>query len=130
MVNQLTRNFTLQEFASHDGADFPPGVIKNLQILAENLQILRDYLGFPVQINSGYRSDFQNKKVGGAPNSKHKLGMAADIVCQKYTPEQVHAAIMDLIHLKKIVDGGVGQYNGFIHYDISTSRRWDLRTKA
>lgn len=126
----LIRNFKLSEFSSHDGQPTPPELIPNLQTLAENLQILRDYLGFPIQINSGYRSEAQNKKVGGSPNSTHMKGMAADIVCQKYTPDQVYNAILELIHLGKIKDGGVGRYNSFTHYDIWKSRRWDLRTKA
>ena len=125
---KLTKNFTLSEFASHDGAPFPPDVLTNLQEIAKNLQALRDYLGCPLKINSGYRSPAHNKAVGGASKSQHVLGKAADISCHKYTPAQVHAAIQHLIKTGKMQDGGLGQYNTFTHYDIGTPRRWDLRT--
>lgn len=130
-MKQLTRNFSLDEFSSHDGLPTPPELIPNLQTLAENLQILRDYLGFPIQINSGYRSPEQNKKVGGAPNSMHMQGKAADIVCQKYTPHQVYTAVLTLISQGKVWFGGVGLYDTFVHVDIRNDKvRWDLRKKA
>lgn len=123
----LTRNFTMAEFNCHDGTQTPDELLPNLQTLAENLQVLRDYLGFPIQINSGYRSKEYNAKIGGSPKSAHLKGMAADIRCIKYTPAQVREAILKLIADGKMTDGGIGFYDTFIHYDISTSRRWDLR---
>lgn len=127
---KLSKNFELSEFASHDGAPFPPDVLSNLQELAKNLQALRDYLGCPLKINSGYRSPAHNKAIGGAKASQHLLGKAADISCNKYTPDQVHAAILYLIREGKMHNGGVGRYNSFNHYDIGRSRRWDLRSNA
>lgn len=41
---QLTKNFQLAEFESHDGAPTPANVVENLKELAFNLQVLRDYL--------------------------------------------------------------------------------------
>ena len=35
--------------------------------------------GAPIIINSGYRSPQLNRKIGGAPNSNHLTGCAADI---------------------------------------------------
>lgn len=124
---KLSKNFTLAEFASHDGAPVPADVLTNLQELAKNLQVLRDYLNTPLKINSGYRSPAHNKAVGGAQFSQHMLGKAADISSNKYTPEQIHAAILHLIKEGKIKDGGLGRYDSFTHYDIANSRRWDLR---
>ena len=125
---KLSKNFTLSEFASHDGAPTPPDVLTNLQELAANLQVLRDYLGTPIIINSGYRSPAHNKAVGGAQFSQHVLGKAADISCNKYTPEQVHAAILHLIKSGKLKSGGVGIYDSWVHYDTrGTNARWDLR---
>ena len=127
---QLTTHFSLSEFASHDGAPFPPNVITNLQELAKNLEVLRTYLGCPLKINSGYRSPAHNKAIGGAQFSQHVEGKAADISCNKYTPEQVHAAILHLIKDGKMAQGGLGLYNSWVHYDTrGTIARWDLRTK-
>jgi uncharacterized protein YcbK (DUF882 family) len=89
------------------------------------LQVLRDYLGKPIKINSGYRSPAHNAKVKGAKNSMHVKGKAADIVVQGYTPTQLAAVIFKLIEEKKIRQGGVGIYPTFVHYDIrGTKARW------
>ena len=45
----------------------------------EVLQPLRDFLGKPVVISSGYRSEEVNKAVGGVKRSQHLRGEAADI---------------------------------------------------
>jgi len=43
------------------------------------LQDLRTQCGFPLYINSGYRSPQYNESVGGAEDSQHIHGRAADI---------------------------------------------------
>ena len=127
-MTKLTKNFDLKEFNCKDGSETPAGLIPNLQELANNLQILRDFLGTSLHINSGYRSHAYNKKIGGAKFSQHLLGKAADISSNKFTPEQIHAAILQLISEGKIHNGGLGIYNSFCHYDIrDTPARWDLR---
>ena len=127
-MTKLTKNFDLKEFNCKDGSETPAGLIPNLQELANNLQILRDFLGTSLHINSGYRSHAYNKKIGGAKFSQHLLGKAADIRSDKYTPAQIHAAILQLISEGKIHNGGLGIYNSFCHYDIrDTPARWDLR---
>ena len=84
----LSKNFTLEEFirsstAERMGIDNVPKdeeVIKNLRNLClEVLQPLRDYVGAPVHINSGYRCKALNEAVGGVKNSQHCLGEACDI---------------------------------------------------
>lgn len=56
-------------------------VIKNLKALCENvLQPLRNNLGCPIVITSGFRCAVLNKRVGGASNSQHLYGQAADLV--------------------------------------------------
>ena len=51
--------------------------LKNLCVNV--LQPLRDSLGVPVIINSGYRGVAVNKKTGGSLTSQHMKGQAADI---------------------------------------------------
>lgn len=85
---KLTDNFTLNELvysvtAEANKIDNRPNVkvISNLQKLCENvLQPLRDYLGCPVIVTSGFRCAELNKKIGGKPNSHHLMGYAADFV--------------------------------------------------
>ena len=89
---RLTRNFTYEELcnsnvAERRGINNSPRtkeeekrVIENLKALCmEVLQPLRDFLGKPVVISSGYRCAELNKAVGGVRNSQHMKGEAADI---------------------------------------------------
>ena len=85
---KLTKNFSLEEMyrsetARRCGIDNKPQteeVVENLRALClEVLQPLRDHLGKPVVVSSGYRCKDLNKKVGGAENSQHLKGEAADI---------------------------------------------------
>jgi hypothetical protein len=55
---------------------------RNITFLCEQLESLRAITGKPLIINSGFRSDFCNKLVGGVPTSRHRLGLAADIHCE------------------------------------------------
>lgn len=122
---KLSANFDLKEFESGDGKQPSEQVLKNLVELAKNLEVLRSYLKAPIKITSGYRSKEHNAKIGGALNSFHVLGMAADIQVKGLKPEEVAKAIELLIKEGKIKDGGVGTYSTWIHYDIrGTKARW------
>jgi len=121
---KLSTNFNLSEFRSKDGASFPPEVIKQLTSLAQNLQVIRDVVG-PLTILSGYRSPEHNKKVGGANESFHVKGMAADLRSSKYTPKQLRDIIKQLMDEGKIQKGGLKAYATFTHYDIrGVYRTW------
>lgn len=59
----------------------------NLEKLIDNvLDPIRALYGKPVYVNSGFRSATLNKAVGGAKNSQHMEGKAADITTG--TPEE------------------------------------------
>jgi uncharacterized protein YcbK (DUF882 family) len=122
---KLSTNFSLDEFASADGTAPNGEVLKNLTELAKNLEVLRKHLGQPIRVTSGFRSKEHNKKIGGATNSYHVLGMAADIQVAKVTPEQVAKAIELLIKEGKMKEGGLGIYKKWTHYDFrGTKARW------
>lgn len=122
---KLTENFHLNEFASKDGAETPCEAQVNLKELALNLQALRDELGLPIVINSGYRSPAHNKRVGGAKSSQHLLGKAADIRVPGVEAREVYAKIEQLIKEGNMKNGGLGKYANFTHYDVrDTPARW------
>jgi hypothetical protein len=87
---QLTPHFSTAEFERSQSAaraGIPirilPGtdVWLNLAALCERvLEPLRAQIGKPIIVSSGYRPEAVNDLVGGAPNSQHTLGQAADIV--------------------------------------------------
>lgn len=72
---QLSKNFKVREFACSDGSD----VILIDDQLVILLQAIRDKFARPVHIGSGYRTLAYNNQIGGAKNSRHIYGKAADI---------------------------------------------------
>ena len=68
--------------------------VENLRLLTVNvLQPIRDLLGTEVIVNSAFRSAAVNAKVGGAHNSQHRLGFAADIRVPKMDLMQAYTKI-------------------------------------
>lgn len=65
------------------------------------LQPLRDELKTPIYINSGFRSAAVNKRVGGAKNSAHLFGRAADI---KIDSERKGLIILDALRENPHID--------------------------
>lgn len=123
---KLTENFTINEFASKDGKPFPLQVIENLKFLSVQLQTIRNEINKPIIINSGYRSPEHNRKIGGASNSYHVKGMAVDFWVDGIEPIQLYQLIESLIKQGKIVQGGLGLYNSWVHYDTRGFKaRWD-----
>jgi len=122
---KLSDNFSVSEFESKDGAEMPKDVLKNIRELAKNLQALRDYLNAPITVTSGYRSPEHNKRIGGAKNSFHVKGMAADVKVKGHSPAEVIEAIKELIEKGDMSEGGIGKYSSWTHYDIrGTKARW------
>jgi len=100
----LTKNFTLEELIHSDAAvknglsNLPTDeVVYNLTALCQDvLQPLRDALGVPIKINSGYRSPEVNALVGGKPTSQHRKGEAADIECEELGNKALFDKIIEL----------------------------------
>jgi len=125
---KLTTNFSKSEFDCKSGADMPQEVFNNIQKLANQLQIIRNRVNVPIKINSAYRSPEHNAKIGGVKTSQHLLGKAADIVIEGYTPDETADLIEELISSGDILQGGLGRYDSFTHYDIRKSKaRWNYK---
>ena len=94
----LSEHFLLGEFtrSNHPEVYNIPSheAIANLKRLCEWLEVLREKASQPIIINSGYRSPQLNRKVGGASNSNHLTGCAADIRTSGYEQAIVYAAIL------------------------------------
>jgi uncharacterized protein YcbK (DUF882 family) len=102
--------FTAAEMASKDGA-------KELLLSEELLEVLvmiRDNFKKPVIVNSGYRTPAWNTKVGGAGNSYHCKGMAADIRIKDVSPKEIAKFASE--YMKD--HGGVICYTNFVHVDV------------
>lgn len=122
---KLTKNFSLWEFKCRDGTDVPEEYMDNVRELAENLQVLRDKIGKPITVISGYRSPEYNKKINGARRSQHMIAKAGDLIVKGMTPDEIKTEIVQLIKAGKMKKGGVGLYTYFTHYDVrGFNRRW------
>lgn len=122
---QLEKNFNLDEFKCRDGSSVPEHLMDNVILLASNLQVLRDEIGKPIRIISGYRSPEYNKKIRGAKKSQHMLAKAADIIIDGVSPSEVKDIIVSLIKSGKMHSGGIGLYTTFTHYDVrGRNARW------
>ncbi len=88
---KLSENFSLRELLWSDTAardpellqeqlNPPEEVVTRLAYLTQKvLQPLRDEIGWPIRVNSGYRCKTLNERVKGSATSQHLLGEAADL---------------------------------------------------
>lgn len=129
MSNKLTENFSMDEFECKCGCIMPEFVKKNVQELAENLQVIRNIYG-KINLTNAYRCKDHNADVGGSANSQHLKGKAADIKSSDINPEDMAAIVDDLMKSENFKLGGVGIYNTFTHVDIRGVRaRWSKTNK-
>lgn len=91
----ISPHFTLDEmivsqFAARDGLDNtpPPEAKANLQLLCCALEQVRALFDAPIIVSSGYRSEQVNRVIGGASNSQHIQGLAADFTVIEVSPRE------------------------------------------
>lgn len=111
---KLSAHFKVAEFASKDGSDY----VMVDDELVRLLEQIRVWAEAPVKITSGYRTFSHNRAVGGASNSFHTKGQAADIVVSGKTPAEVAK------FAQAIGANGVGLYTAsrFVHIDTRIKR--------
>ena len=115
---KLSEHFSEHEFKCHCGECT---LIRPPAELLEVLEDVRSHFGRSVAIMSGHRCSAHNKAVGGALYSKHKLGIAADIIITGISPNKVHEYLV----LKYRDTYGIGSYPYFTHIDVRTKKgRW------
>lgn len=112
--NQLSENFKSTEFDCH--GDGCCSMTKVDMDLVKILQKIRTHFGVATNINSGYRCPTHNKAVGGASQSYHMKGQAADISIRNVAPSEVAK------YAESIGVLGIGLYDTFVHVDTRTSK--------
>lgn len=118
--------FKLSEFACKCGKCKHVEPPKKLQLLVD---AIREKVGYPIIITSGYRCPAHNAAVGGAKNSVHMNGYAADlhIYAPNATANERKALTKKLQEVADELntDGGVGFYSWGVHVDVRGRRvRW------
>lgn len=114
----VSANFTRSEFKCNcSNCDFDTVDVELVNVL----QDVRDHFGKSVTVTSGNRCVEYNKRVGGADNSYHVRGRAADIQVANTTPNEVY----NYLQSKYPNKFGLGSYSTFTHIDTRTGKgRW------
>ena len=114
-----TKNFKVIEFAcKHCGEN------KIDQRVLNMAQTIRDDLGVPVRVNSGYRCETHNARVGGVKGSFHTKGLAADL-SSSISAQKMFEAVQRLWRDGKLPDLEYCIYyakKNFIHIDCGRKR--------
>lgn len=114
MQEMLSRHFRAREFQTGRC-----NIVIVSNVLLKILDELRDKIGEPIYINSGYRTPEHNKAVGGSTLSYHMYGMAADIRADKHTPKQLYNILDSMLKGW----GGIEEHETFVHVDVRT-KEW------
>ena len=106
---QITKNFTLTELTrTNTGITNNPNskeVTALIRLCGKLLQPLRELHGGPIDVNSGCRSYAVNRAVGGARNSQHMRGEAADITVHcKEGNKRLFELIRDNLSFDQLID--------------------------
>lgn len=124
-----TRHFNYSESTSKDGSGFSGGRVgastaqANVRRLMWKLEALRRKLGNnAVYVNLAFRSVRHNSSVGGASNSQHLYGIAADISVANRSPSQVYSAA------KTCGFSGLQRYSGHTHVDTRVEYSYGARS--
>jgi uncharacterized protein YcbK (DUF882 family) len=85
------------------------------------LDAIRDRLGRPMKIVSGYRTARHNQDVGGRVNSAHLRGFAADVFCReaRFRYDLIECALQ--IGVKRFEIGPA-----WVHMDVDPSLPQDV----
>lgn len=120
-MGTISKDFSYREFEASQTAE--RGGICNVittaavrdavkELVDTVLQPLRDRVGHPLRINSGYRCPVLNRAVGGVPTSQHVKGEAADIAAED--PHKLAKVVRDTPEIWREVDQMI-LYPSFVH---------------
>ena len=116
-MGDISKNFNRREFKC-SCCNFQTVDIELIMVL----ETVRAKFKSPITITSGCRCESYNEKIGGSYGSKHKQGIAADIVIKGVDPSDVYR------YLNKVYNSrfGMGKYKTFTHIDVRVNKaRWE-----
>lgn len=112
-MGNLSEHFSREEFGCKCSYPDCEDIAVDVK-LVKVLENVRNWYKKPVKITSSYRCQPHNEDVGGAPRSKHRLGIAADIQVKGVEPSEVFRYLC-AIHPHEY---GKGSYKTFTHIDV------------
>lgn len=101
MTTLLTPHFSLEELTNttydkyrKNNFESASKLMGKMYQLAGFAERIREIIGHPLLVTSGYRTNELNQAVGGSSTSQHLLAEAIDIVCPKLSTDQVFRKII------------------------------------
>lgn len=86
--------------------------------LGRAFERVRELCGFPLIVNSGYRTEAYNRSIGGAKFSQHVQGRAVDLIPTKKGKADMEALISAArMAASEGLLRGIARYSGFVHID-------------
>jgi len=128
-MKQISEHFALDELiVTNTGLLNVPNELHliNLRVLVTNvLEPLRVMYGHPIKINSAFRSDKVNKKIGGAKTSQHCQGKAADLDSENNA--LLYRLIRDNFTFDQLIwEKGNDNQPAWVHVSFSDKNRMQL----
>ena len=120
MIMMLSKYFSLRELTfskiaeDNDIDNTPtPDILEKLKHTASQLDKVRELLGKPVNISSGYRCLQVNRRLGSKDSSQHLKAEAVDFKCELFgSPKKV----FDTIKASNIqFDQLILEFNSWVH---------------
>ena len=117
---KLSPHFSLEELTHSDiavrlGIDNTPTVeiIDNLTFLAGELEYVRDILGHPMLVSSGFRCNALNDHLGSKRTSSHTQGLAVDFICPSFG--NPHSVVSAIVMANINYDQVILEYDRWVH---------------
>lgn len=129
----MSKYFTLEEMTYSDAAirksidNMPTGkTLENLKYTMTKMDEVRELLGKPIRVSSGYRGIKLNKIIGGSNTSAHTLGYAVDFTSKDFGgPLAVCEAIMKS---NLVFDQLIWEFDSWIHISFDPKARKQVLT--
>lgn len=132
-MGDLTNNLSRSEFDCECGCGFDTVDIKLVDVLQNLVWHFSVVYSAPVsiRITGPNRCPTHNVKIGGAADSQHQYGRAADFkLFNRNTGDQIDPdEVADYLEKEYRGKYGVGRYSNRVHFDTRTNgpARWDAR---
>ena len=117
-VEEISRS----EIANKSGINNTPThkELHNIEtITIPQMNVIREFLGVPIIVNSGYRCKELNRKVGGVYNSKHLEGLAVDGIPKGLNLRKCWEKLRDSKYASMVDQCILYKKKGFIHFGFS-----------
>lgn len=117
---ELIRSETATQYNIDNTPDFK-SELNIYNVLIPRLNQIREEWGHPIYVNSGYRCEKLNKKVGGSKKSSHMKGLAVDITTGN---RESNKRLFNLIRAKFQFDQLIDEQNySWIHIGYKPDKK-------